>query len=676
MPIVKFYTGERIKLPSFFKKKQEKNNPLGENKEDLLGIVKEKGMQISSEGKAKFLKGLGAGGGVILGIATAFAIIFFLVVVRPALALGSNLGQLKKDVANLQKSFIDRDLVLFEKTLVETKKNLGDVKEARDKHFGWVRNLPLAKGYYLDSEHFIDAGLHGVKAGEEFAVVIAPFADAVGLKTEKQEGTEQTQQTQGSGLAEAFSTWISVMPEVAQDIDGVLSELALVGEELSKVDASRYPKKIRGVPLRDNIVIAQKTLTTLNENASDIKKALEIIPGLLGVGTGEKRYVIIMQNDGEIRATGGFWTFYSTFKISNALLTSDFTSKDMYSIDHTLEVIDPYHTFPAVPPVYYKHLKVERMFARDANISPDFPTTMDQWMYFYKLAMQVAPWEIKPIDGVIAIDTRVVKELLEVTGPVTVNGVTFSSDNVVLELEKIASLSLAEQANRKKVLGDLMEGMLINVFESDKSLWSQLIEKGIDLANRKHVLVYMFSPDAQALLEKYNLAGRIVDPVKGDFAYVVSTNLGGDKTNLFVTKKVEHELAKLNDRWARTVKITYTYNNAPSGFEPLVKRFQEWVRLYVPAGSELMSVDGSQDETGKGEEMNKKYFHGWVTMGPGESCTITFKYYLPAGVVGDKTYDLYIEKQPGVDKETHTVTVSGKTETIDLTKDYQYSKAF
>ncbi|KKU58013.1 MAG: hypothetical protein UX79_C0002G0024, partial [candidate division WWE3 bacterium GW2011_GWB1_47_11] len=196
--------------------------------------------------------------------------------------------------------------------------------------------------------------------------------------------------------------------------------------------------------------------------------ALNLIPELLGVGTGEKRYGIIMQNNAEIRATGGFWTNYATFKVKDALLSSDFSSKDMYSIDFVLEPVDAVIDFPDVPLAYERYLLVERMFSRDANISPDYPTSIDQFMYFYNLAGRQAPWEVKPVEGFIAIDTDVVRELLEVTGPVTVNGVTFTADNVVLELEKIASLSLQEQIGRKRVLGDLMEGMLVNVFESDK----------------------------------------------------------------------------------------------------------------------------------------------------------------------------------------------------------------
>ena len=82
-----------------------------------------------------------------------------------------------------------------------------------------------------------------------------------------------------------------------------------------------------------------------------------------------------------------------------------------------------------------------------------------------------------------------------------------------------------------------MEAMLKNVFESDSFLWPTLIEKGVDLMNRKQVIVYLTDPNAQRLIEKYNYGGRIVDQGAKDYSYFVSTNLGGEKTNLFVQRE-------------------------------------------------------------------------------------------------------------------------------------------
>lgn len=612
--------------------------------------------------KKKLAKTLGIIGGVILVLGLLFG--------RPAYAVLNVAKDLAKDARNIKDSLILRDLVMFEESLESADRNLDRLSEVREQRLRWVEKVPLLKIYYKDSKHFIVAGKHAIAAGQEFVVLVEPFADAAGLKV-----ADDVDLPSGhTGLPDAFATWVGVMPQVAQDMDKIILEIAAIGEEMEKVDASKYPRKIFGKAIRPLIKSTQNTLSEADEYGEDIKKALTIIPGLLGVNTDEQRYAIIMQNDKEIRATGGFWTNYATFKVDNGMLSSDFSSQDMYSLDFILDEIDPYHTFPKVPAKYEKWLKVERMYARDANISPDFPTAIDQWMYFYELAMDVRPLEVKPIKGVVAIDTQVVKEFLEVTGSVTANGITFSEDNVVLELEKIASLSLAEQANRKKVLGDLMEGMLKNVFEADAAIWSDLIDTGVDLVRRKHVLATLFNEDADALLEKYKMNGVVIAPEKGDYAYSVHTNLGGDKTNWFVKKDVTHSLEKEDGRWIKTVDLEYKYELMGGEYDVLVKRFQDWMRLYVPKGSELISLEGSSDEaeTVESEDLNKTYFSGFKVMQPNEVSHMVFKYYLPEGVIDGNTYNLYIQKQPGTNGETHTVIVNGEQKaqvTLDTDKE-------
>jgi len=616
----------------------------------------------------KVRKVFGIGAVVLIAILGAVGILAYKFVIDPALALKTRVGRLNEDGQQASKAFQDRDLVLLDQVLTQTESDIKGLRDDRDQKFSWAKNLPRVKDYYADTEYFLNSGLYAIDAAREFTKIITPFADAAGLKVKPEQEVVQ------KSFADAFSDWISLMPKVANDIDPFLVKVDKIGTELAKVDASKYPEEFGGTPIRSNIIYAQTTLSNLSDYAPDLKKALVLVPRLLGVGGLEKRYMIIMQNNAEMRPTGGFWTNYSTFKIKNALLNSDFSSKDMYSIDYTLDIADPYTDFSVgLPAPLRKYLLVVRWFARDANFSPDFPTSIAQFMKSYNLAMRLNPAEIKPVDGVFAMDTQVVSELLDVTGPATVNGVTYTKDNVVLELEKIASLALQEQSNRKKVLGDLMERMLINVFESDKNLWPKLIDKAVDLANRKHVMAYMYDPEIQALLEKYNFAGRLVDVPEGDYLAVITANLGGDKTNLFITREITSSTTNEGGKWTRTVKVKYTYGPAEGEYSLFAKLYKDYLRIYVPKGSTLVSVEGSEDGQGSGDELNKTYFNGYITLGPGATKEITFKYTLPDGVIKDSDYNLYIQKEAGMPKEKYNLSINGKQSVIETDTDYKFS---
>ncbi len=635
-------------------------------------MIQDKFSAIKTKNKKGLLKGFGVTGVILLALGSILLLISYIFVISPALSLYGHVNTLKNDFSSISEDLRARDLVELEKATLLTDEDLDGLRAARESKFGWAKNISFMRinEFYSDSERFINAGHLGMDALRETSRIVTPFADAAGLRVSEEEEAA----SDDTGLMEAFQSWVSIMPQVSEEMDGVLDILTRIGEELAPIDTSKYPESFRGVAVRNNVEFAKNSLVNAKEYGPDIKRALVIIPELLGINSAvDKRYMVIMQNDKEIRPTGGFWTNYATFKIKDGLLQSDFTSKDFYSIDYAIDVIDAFYDFPDAPPAYTKYLKVERWFARDTNSSPDLPTSIDNFMFYYDLGMKYDPVDIKPVDGIITIDTRVIEELMSVTGPVTVNGLTYDADNVVLELERIASLSQREQINRKGVLGDLMEAMLINVFESRTDVWSKLIDTSVDLAVRKHIQAYMFNEEAQALLEKYNFAGRIKDPVEGDYSYVVQTNLGGDKTNWFVTKVVDHELAKEGDRWVRTVKITYTYDQPGEEYAPFVKRFRDWVRVYTPLNTELISINGSEDETGTGEERGKTYYHAYIELGPGESKEMTFRYYLPQGVIKDNKYQLLIQKQPGIDSEVHVVTTPSKSSTIEINKDYTFS---
>ncbi len=602
---------------------------------------------------------------IALGVLVAFGVALYIFVVRPLQAVAKDVYALRDSVYMVKSGFINRDLIEMRKGFDAVESSMEALRASRDAHFGWVTRMGFLKPYYDDSNAALDAGSHLVQAGREVATLSEPFADAIGLRVSEDQAPSQL------SLLDAVASWVSIMPDIAQDVDSVIKELSLAGESLQQIDPNRYPEKIGDFVVRANLKKAQNTLSSLTLAAPDIKQALIVIPNLLGVGGKELRYMIIMQNDKELRPTGGFWTNYATFKVKNAMLNSDFSSKDMYSIDMALEAIDSWYDFPDAPPAYAKYLKVQHLYARDANYSPDYPTSVAKFMTFYKQAIPLRPDEIKPVDGVIAIDTVVLEELMDITGPVTVSGFTYTSDNVVLALERLASLALREQAGRKAVLGKLMQAMLINVFESENNLWPSLIEKGIDLASRKHILVYMNDPEAQRLLEAYNFAGQVLPTESGeDYAFVVSTNLAGDKTNWFVRKAVTHTLLKDGTHWVKDVKITYTYDQPSPEYAPFVKRYQDWLRLYVPEGSELLSSDGFEYSFGGGNELGKTYFDGFLGLGPGEVKTVEFRYQLPDDVIDtDGTYKLVLQKQPGIDTEEHTVKLPGYSETLTLTKD-------
>ena len=164
-------------------------------------------------------------------------------------------------------------------------------------------------------------------------------------------------------------------------------------------------------------------LTRADPYLSAFDEALSVsltLPRLLGGSNeGPKTYLILVQNEDELRATGGFITAVGKVVVWNGELIS-WDVADSYSVD------DSHKTYPPAPWQMQRFMNIPIMTFRDANWSPDYPTTAlwAEYLYAYTNSFSV--------NGVIAIDQHVLKTLLSVTGPLYVSEIdaTVTADNV------------------------------------------------------------------------------------------------------------------------------------------------------------------------------------------------------------------------------------------------------
>ncbi|MBU1256422.1 hypothetical protein KKA49_01940, partial [Patescibacteria group bacterium] len=188
----------------------------------------------------------------------------------------------------------------------------------------------------------------------------------------------------------------------------------------------------------------------------------------------------------------------------------------------------------------------------------------------------------------------------------------------------------------------------------------------------KHMLLYFIDEDTQKIAEDFNSAGRIKD-FEGDYLHVNDSNFGGAKTDMYITRSVEQEIEATAGKVVKTV--TLNYNNPHPGSNCNLEAgqlclngvYKDWVRIYVPLGSELISVVGSEDESVTGEELDKTYFTAYFTMRPESSSKLVFKYQLPN--LNTDSYQLLIQKQPGKPAIKHHIIYNGLEQEIDLSTD-------
>ena len=314
------------------------------------------------------------------------------------------------------------------------------------------------------------------------------------------------------------------------------------------------------------------------------------------------------------------------------------------------------------------------------------------------------------VDGVIAVDTQVLVELLKITGPIGISGYgNFSAEkddrcncpNVFYQLQILAGAeepvvwdsvsgkivkAPANYGQRKAFLGPVMYSIMANTLAQPKSKFGQMFETGINLIKSKHVMFYFEDKKIQEAVESFNMAGRVMGTQEPkDYLHVVDTNFSGGKANIWVKYDAESDITIAADGTV-TKTLTLKYSNPEDKSikietgRNLNGKFRDWLRVYVPKGSTLdgpidQAMTGFETGTAVGEDLDKTVFEGFFTLTPGNTAILKIKYKLPFKV--KSPYQILIQRQAGAKDFFYKTKLNGKqlpevllTEDQDLTYSY------
>lgn len=596
----------------------------------------------------------------------------FLITFIPGVIVLTRIQAVYQESMGLMEAVRAKDLKLVSEKVTSSKEKLRALDSSLTP-LAWTRLIPFLGAYETDAVHLVRAGEAGLEAAEIIVQTMEPYADIIGFAGGAEEGG-------GEKTAEDRINFIvNTLDKIAPEIEKVGEKMVVVKNEINKINPNRYPEQVRGQKIREPL---REIITLIDQAAtltSEAKPIFDVSPWLLGIE--EKRtYLVIFQNDGELRPTGGFLTAYAVLEVEKGKV-KPLLSEDIYAADARFrerieapEIITEYLT-PNIP---YWNL-------RDMNLSPDFKVSMETFMKYFQ---GTTSYEF---DGVIAMDTEFLVRLLDALGPIGVpewGNFSTEPDNrcdgcpqVVYALELLADKPVSElREARKAFIGPLMHSIIANAMGSPKEKIPSLFEAGFSSVMEKHVLFYFPEEKTQAAMESFNIAGRIRD-YQGDYFHLNDCNLGGAKANMFVEEKVTQKIEKQGDgSIIKTVTVEYR-NPSPhskgcdleSGGLCLNAPYRNWFRLYVPQGSELLESQGSEVEVKTYEELGKTVFEGYYgkespLYTDGGLTRLIFKYKLPFKVeAGD--YRLLIQKQPGTSDHQYFIEAGRQKEEFILESD-------
>lgn len=439
------------------------------------------------------------------------------------------------------------------------------------------------------------------------------------------------------------------------------------------------------LPWRVRHLLAQ--IDPLLPIAQDGLKFLPVLPSIMG-RDGPRTYLIMAQNEDELRATGGF--------ISGAgILLADDGAIVSLSFEDASLVVDFSKEFDYPPQPYIDFLGLDAFVFRDANYWPDFPTSARQAIELYTYTRDVH------LDGVFAIDQRFLEMLVCVVGPLSVDDFPekVTCDNVLAALQEAFSISEnspggAAVAERKSFMGPLADAIRTKI-ESDPGdidmmALGEMIEKAVA---GKHLQLYVSDPAVAPVLADIGWDNALTNEAGQDLLLVVDTNVGYDKVNAVVARSLAYHVTLAADGSARADltlqyqhKITSAeacdhgippYNSDLTYADLIFDCYWNYLRIYTPAGSRLIAADSHPAAadmfvTGRawngGAELVEDpsgltVFGNFLLLPYGETLASRYRYELPPAVVrsltgGERVYHLNIHRQAGSRPEPVKVQVT------------------
>lgn len=511
-----------------------------------------------------------------------------------------------------------------------------------------LRILPSKGNPFTSAENLLIAGEQLAAAGADVTTAFALF--------DRVTAEDEVVPTSTDLLMAMHSAFRPVVPR--------LERAALA---LDDVDLATIPPSYR-----EDIALAKEHVPRIQRSMEELLNLTETLLVLLGHEK-PKRYLILFQNNREIRATGGFIGSFAVVDIDQGEVKAiNIPGGGPYDLLGSLnvKVISP-------QPL---HLVNPHWQMQDANWWPDFPTSAKKIQWFYRKSGG------STVDGVITLTPDIIQEMLAITGPIPMPeyDVVITRENFYRITQTEAERKFDETRESKKFIAELTPRLLDRLF----TLTADTALPVLDVVYRglleKDILLSMNDEFLEKELSALGWTGE-VKQTTGDYLMVVDTNISGGKTDAAITETIEHE-ADIQDDGSiiDTVTITRTHHGqSDDAFEDMNN--VDYIRLYVPLGSELISAEGFNEpdpalffEIGKGysvdadlqaitgevlideqtktrinDEFGKTVFGNWLQTQPGKTSRATIRYTLPFIINPEgflnaaDEYSLLIQKQPG-----------------------------
>lgn len=430
--------------------------------------------------------------------------------------------------------------------------------------------------------------------------------------------------------------------EVKLNLDSIYKNTSFLESEIGSLGV--YSKPIQAFLQKHNLAEIRGSLLFMKELSEDL-------PELLG-SKKEAKYMILFQNNAELRPTGGFIGSFGLVGFEKGIL-KELEIFDVYDADGQLKgYVEP-------PAPIVTHLGEASWYMRDANWDPDFPTSAAKIEWF--LGKELG----KSVDGVIAVDLYVLQSILESVGEVYVPDYSLSinKDNFYEITQSHAEDDFFPGSTKKRnFLTALSRALILRLTDSEGLDYTTLFKNFYQNLTQRNIQVSLNFQKPRRILSDVGFDGRVEVPVCPlsncfpDYLGLVEANLGVNKVNPHITRSMNLQVNI--DKGLIKRELDVTYKNTSDINKNL--SYKNYLRLLVTKESQVVGVvvDGVRTPFEIEEVKGHKEVGLIMEVPAKQDQTVKFIWQEKVQEVGLSAYQLNWRKQAGTGADPVSVKVS------------------
>lgn len=423
-----------------------------------------------------------------------------------------------------------------------------------------------------------DWGLNRFSLMRNYQTVLKTMKDVFILENKAIELAKTSEEINGAIFNGKQINWNNSLERLKTELTDIESQMGILQARL-KGNWKWLPGRWEGLLSKTS-----KYLDEIKSTVSLSNKASGLLPEFLGLDGKRREYLVLLQNENELRPTGGFIGSYAILSFEKGKLIN-FEIKDVYEADGQLKG----HVEP--PEEIKNYLGEAGWFMRDANWNADFSQTSKDLQWFLEKETG------RKVDGVIGLNLEVIKTILETTGEIFVPDFNekINKDNLYEQAEFYAETKFFPGSTQK---ASFLGGLGKQLFEEVKNLKTDkmaLLYKGIiNLLGKNEIQVYLNQKRGEELLSNLGWSGTLYkgkcnsDKCYADYLFLVEANFGVNKANYFLYRNIEQSINISNNSVDRILKINYentAKNTAWPGGD-----YKNYLRVYLPTNITLGQI--------------------------------------------------------------------------------------